>query len=156
MWTGYPFDPSISARKHCRKYSSFLMRKEKCSFLFLSWVSFAAEDKTPSPCQEGFLAPVGHDRKGASGWYLLRMKEDLHRDWSPLKKGEKEHPSYYLVLLLCVCLAIRADRLHKECPYKWLSNSLKVDYYQFLQRNLIKPFLHFHCWISFSMNAQVC
>lgn len=150
MWTGYPFDPSILAKKHCREYSSFFNAKGKVLFSVLVLGKFCSRGQDSFPLPGGFPASrKGENRKGASGWYLLKMKEDLHRDCSPFKKGEKEHPSCYLVLLLCVWLAIRADRQHTECPYKWLSNSLKVDYYQFLQRNLIKPLLLFHCWIFF-------
>lgn len=75
----------------------------------------------------------------------------------PFQEG-REGTSQLLSGASAVCLlAIRADRDCTYCPYKWLSNFLKVEHYQFFQRNLIKPLLHFYCWIFFFLiNAQVC
>lgn len=132
----------------------FFSAKRKMLFSVLVLGKFCSWGQDSFPLPGGCPGSLGHSRRKR----CFRMKGDLHRDWSPSRRGEKEHHSCCLVLLPCVWLAIRADR---DCTWIVLTSGLqiflKVEHYQFFQSNFIKPLLHFHCWILFFfINAQVC
>lgn len=107
---------------------------------FCSWGqdSFPLPGGCPGSCETQQKEKVLQD-EGRSAQRLL-----------PSQEG-REGTSLLLSAASAMCLVgyQGRQRLHMDCPYKCLSIFLKVERYQFFQRNLIKPLLHFYCWIFF-------